>query len=275
MPRKAKKKIHPMPKLGWKDQILYWAGMLITGIGGLFCLFFPTYYRNTLAAGNPLVLSWDAGAGNLHSLWLYFWLFFACILILVLYRKRIPIFGHSDIRYGPPAYPRVYPLLMKNKPQHWQGEIAKKKAATRKWIIAGALLTSFLLCVALYPSSLANRYELLKDGTVVSFDSHNRQKARYAISDIETVCLDTERTRRTWHARITIRFSDDEHCDFSIKSFADNWTDALYIAQMLKENYGPTFYIEDTQNLWRVVLYNKDMTSEETELLYQLFEVEP
>ena len=278
MPRKAKKKIHPMPKLGWKDQLLYWAGMLTAGIVALFCLFFPTHYRNKLSATNPALLSWDVGSGYLHSLWFCFWLFLLCILILVFYQKRIPVFGRDDIRYGPPAYPRVYPLLMKNKPRHWQGENAKKKHATRKWIITGALLTSFLLCAALYPSSLASRYELLKNGTVVAFDSHNRQKARYAISDIEAVCLDTERTggrNRSWYARITIRFSDDEHCDFSIKSFADNWTDALYIAQKLKENYGPVFYIEDTQNLWRVALYNTDMTSEEIELLYQLFEVEP
>lgn len=281
MARKAKKKVHPMPKLGWKDQLLYWAGMLATGVGALFCLFFPIYYRDKLSASNPLALSWDMGEGSLHHLWLSFWLFFACILIItVFYQNRTPVFGRSDIRYGPPAYPRVYPLLMKNKPKYWQSEKAKAKSTARKRIIISVLLVSFLFCAALYSLSLAGRYELLNDGTVVVFDSHNRQKAHYAINDIESVCLDTDIAGGgrygavSWYASVTIRFSDGEHCEFSVRSFADNWTDAIHITQTLKGNYGSLFYIEGAEDLWKVVL-DTDMTSAEQELLYQLFEVDP
>ncbi len=280
MARKAKKKIHPMPKLGWKDQVLYWTMMISTGVGELFCLFFPIYYRDKLTASNPQALSWCDDGWFLHSLWLSFWLFIICILIItMLYQKRIPVFGRTDIRYGPPAYPRVYPLFMKDKPKHWQSEKTKAKSTARKRIIISVLVISFLFCAALYPLSLAGRFELLNDGTVVVFDSNNRQKTHYAISDIDEVRLDTGKTSGgrygsgSWYARVTIQFSDGEHCRFSIRSFADNWTDAIHITQALKENYGSIFYIEGTEDLWKVVL-DTDMTSAEVELLYQLFEVD-
>lgn len=281
MARKAKKKIHPMPKLGWKDQLLYWTAMLTTGIGAIIILLFPTYYRDKLTDSNPLALSWCTGERSLHNLWLGFWLFFACILIItVFYQNRTPVFGRTDIRYGPPAYPRVYPLFMKNKPKHWQSEKAKAKAVSRRRIVISVLVVSFLICAALYPLSLFGRYELLNDGTVVVFDSHNRQETHYAISNIDEVLLDTYKTAGgryssgSWYARVEITFDDGENCSFSVMSFADNWTDAIHRAQILKRIYGDKLHIEGTEDLWKVVL-DTDMTSTEEELLYQLFEARP
>ena len=280
MARKAKKKIHPMPKLGWKDQLLYWSAMLITGIGAFVLLLFPAYYRDKLADSNPFALSWATGEGSLHHLWLVFWLFLACILIITgFYQKRTPVFGRSDIRYGPPAYPRVYPLFMKNKPKHWQSEKAKVRAVSRKRIIISILVVTFLICASLYPLSLHGRFELLNDGTVVEFDSHNQEKTHYTINDIDDVILDTDKSSGgryssgSWYARVKITFSDGESCSFSVKGFADNWTDAIYAAQTLKEMYGSMLHIEGTEDLWKVVL-DTDMTAAEEALLYQLFEVE-
>ena len=280
MARKAKKKIHPMPKLGWKDQLLYWTAMLTTGVGAFALLLFPAYYRDKLSDSNPLALSWSTGEGSLHHLWLGFWLFFACILIItVFYQKRIPVFGRSDIRYGPPAYPRVYPLFMKNKPKHWQSEKARIKAVSRRRIIIGILVVSFLICAALYPLSLHGRFELLNDGTVVVFDSHNEEITHYTINDIDDVILDTDKTSGgryssgSSYARVKITFDDGDDCSFSVISFADNWTDAIHNAQRLKEIYGSILHIEGTEDLWKVVL-DTDMTAAEEALLYELFEVE-
>lgn len=140
-----------MPKLGWIDQLLYWTAMLLTGGGAFFLLLFPTYYRSELADANPLTLSWCDGEGVLHMLWLVFWLFLACILIAsVFYPSRRPIVGRRDIRYGPPAYPRIYPLFMKVK-QEWRSKKAIAADARGRRVIITTLIVSFLFCAALYP----------------------------------------------------------------------------------------------------------------------------
>lgn len=269
-----------MPKLGWKDQLLYWTAILTTGIGAFILLLFPASYRDRMSASNPQALNWCDGEGSLHSLWLGFWLIGVCIYIIAaFYQRRIPVFGRNNIRYGPPAYPRIYPLLMKEKPKHWQGEKQKAKTKAKNRIIICVLLVSFLCCAAIYPFSLSGRYDLQRDGTVAVYDSCNRQEKLYTVSDIESVCLDTNRTSSgrygsgSWYARVKIHFLDGESCSFSVSGFADNWTDAIYAAQTLNEIYGPLLYIEGTEDIWKVIL-DTDMTADEVRLLYQLYEVE-
>ena len=280
MARKAKKKVHPMPKLGWKDQLVYWTAILLTAAGALFSLFFPIYYRHELKFNNANAISCADGEGSLHFLWLFFWLLFAVIfLVTVYYQYRRPIFGRSDIRYGPPAYPPIYPLLMKNKPK--KREKPKVLAQKRKYriILTGILLITLAFSVALFPRSLYGRYELLRDGTVQVYDSRNRQAEYYSLGDIESVRLDTNRTSGgryssgRWYARMTIFFLNGERCDFSIMSFGDDWPSAIEMAEKLKVIYGPLFYIEGKENLWRVVR-DQDMTAENEALLKVLFEVD-
>lgn len=266
-----------MPKLGWIDQLLYWTAMLLTGGGAFFLLLFPTYYRSELADANPLTLSWCDGEGVLHMLWLVFWLFLACILIAsVFYPSRRPIVGRRDIRYGPPAYPRIYPLFMKGK-QEWRSKKAIAADARGRRVIITTLIVSFLFCAALYPLSLFGRFELRSNGTIVAYDSHNREDAHYALRDIESVCLSTSSSgggrygSPTWYAKLSFQFSDGETCSFSLRSFAETWTESIRIAEELKETYGALLRIEGEKNLWRVVR-DTTMSPEEERMLYQLYE---
>lgn len=281
MAKKAKKKLHPMPKLGWKDMLLYWTAMILTGGGAIFSLFFPIFYRNEISSSNPDVIAALDGQGTLHFLWLVVW--FAIVFLWILtepYQHRYPVFGRSDIKYGPPAYPRVYPLLMKEKPKYW---VSPKKVARNQKLLKTAsciLLFTLIFSIAMYPRSLYGRFELLQDGSVVEYDPYNQQAEHYSIGEIESVCLDVKRssggkyTSGDWYARMAISFTDGERCAFSIRKFGDDWASALQTAQLLKDTYGSLFYIEDTDILWKVVR-DWDMTFEESAMLYQLFETNP
>lgn len=278
MPRKAKKRVHPMPKLGWKDLLLYWTAMLLLGGGAVISMFYPTYYRDRVAERNPDMISYAAGEGSLQFFWLTIWLLTALLLIIPFYQKRFPIFGRKDIKYGPPAYPRTYPLLMKEKPQYWQSP--RKAAMKRKLtvIVLVVLAVTLVFSAAVYPRSLYGRYELLRSAAVVVYDSHNQESEYYSIGDIRQVCLDTAATSSgrgssgKWYARMTLHFADGDACSFSVRGFGDDWTEALRIAQMLKERYGRLVVIEDTENLQKVVRDWK-LTPQEEQLLYQLYEL--
>lgn len=190
MPRKAKKRVHPMPKLGWADQLLYWVAIIACFAGAVVSVFFPLYYREALAKTNSEMIAYTEGTGSLHFVWLFLLLFFVGLVICAgPYQHRLPVFGRKDIRYGPPAYPRVYPLLVKNKPKHWESPKAQARKKKLTWIGISALLASLLFCAAIYPRCLCGRYELLSDGTVTVYDADNRQTAHHGIKDTEKLWL--------------------------------------------------------------------------------------
>jgi hypothetical protein len=277
MAKKAKKRVHPMPKLGWKDLLLYWS-LMILGYGGSFAtLLFPIFYCGKVAERNPDMIAYSGGNGVLYGFWLAIWLLiFGVIVTAGFYEPRRPIFGRSDIKYGPPAYPRIYPLLMKNKPKFWK---SRKKLAQEKMertVLVAALLTTLLLGIVLYPHSLYERQELLYDGSVVFYDTCNQESAHYRQHDMESVRLDVSSSarkyrRRSWYAENTFMFSDGKSCSYSVRTLGDDWTEAIRTAMELKVRYGDLMSIEDADQLWKVVR-DQDMTTAEEELLYQLFE---
>ena len=275
MAKKAKKRVHLMPQLGWKDIILYTAGMFLTLGGSVVALFFPMYIRQYLST--PEAITSAAGKGYLCFVWLAIWLLMTGVFLHSLYKKRFPIFGRSDIEYGPPAYPRIFPLLMKNKPKYWQSPKAVARKRIKFSLLSCFVLLTFVFSVALYPRSFYGRYELLRDGTVTVYDTHNQKTEHYALGDIETVVFYTDyskagkRSPGHWHAKMALTFTDDESCSFSIEGFGPDWTTAIHTAQLLKESYGLRVSIEGEENL-RAVVFDEHMNSEEARLLYELFE---
>jgi len=275
MPRKAKKRVHPMPKLGWKDLCLYWFLIIMCFGGALVSAFFPDYYRSKLVEANVNAVTYTSGKGMLRFLWLTILLFIISIVICAgPYQRRYPVFGRADIRYGPPAYPKIYPLLMKNKPKHWKGKNESEKRA----VIIGSVVLLALLAfsLAIYPSAIYGRYELLRDGTVAVFDSQNRQTEHYSMDEITAVCLDTQsvggKYSSSWRASLKIIFTDGESCRFSVMTFGDDWTQAIQKANQLKGYYGPRLSVEGTEDLWKVAR-DADMTEEEKAQLFALYDI--
>ena len=269
MATKAKRRIHPMPKLGWKDHLLYWAGITITFSSMLFCLFFPIHYRSKLAHSDLRVFIFSDGEGAFHFWWLLLVSGIFFIIVVKLYSARIPVFGRRDISYGPPAYPRVYPVLMKNKPRHWKSP--KAAAAKKRKITVAAILLAIalILSVMVFPCSLYGRCELYHDGSVAIYDSANHVRT-YSVEDMESVRLEAIPSRRYWSVGFVFTFSDGSTCEISIPKTSGDWTGNLLKAQHLKQFYGSILTV-DADDLWRVVLSQK-VDAAEKELLYDLFD---
>lgn len=277
MARKAKKRVHPMPKLGWKDNLLYWSAMILIGCGWLASIFAPVILCDEIAFADERVVANVNGDGILHCFWMTFWFGVVLIFLVTLYERRLPVFGRTDIKYGPPAYPRTYPLLMKDKPYHWE---SPKKIAGRKklYTVAAVVLVSTLLfSLAMYPTSLYSRQELHRDGTVAVYRSENEVE-HYKFSQIEAVRLDTYRTGgkgvKKWTAAMVVCLSDGEEYRFSVGSFRGGWSENLRTMLDLKARYGSLVIIEGTEDLWRVAEDQKLEAAEEA-LLYELFGSEP
>lgn len=275
--RKAKKKVHPMPKLGWKDMLLYWSGMLLTGSGTIMALIIPLRIRDDIAFVNTDVVASTILDDGVHFLWLMLWLITVCCLIVVLYRKRIPVFGRSDIKYGPPAYPRIFPLFMKNKPQYW---VSPKKVAFQKAMlqIGTAVMALWLfVAVLLYPNALLHRADLYHNGSIVIMDGSNHEEQSYRYGDVESAHIGTDckyygkSNRRHWYIQLTFTMKNGERIIYDNRDFRGDWEEILQFLLMIKKNYAGMLGILDSENLQEVVDYY-DLTAQETELLYQLFE---
>ena len=280
MAKKRKKKVQPMPKLGRKDLCLYSFIMILCFLGAFLSVFFPIHYRIKLTQSNENVIAYTHGDGALNFMWLTILLFIVGIVVYIeLYAQRIPVFGRPDIRYGAPTYPSIYPLLMKNKPQYRKSP--KAVAQQRRMIVIPSviLIACLIFAVAIYPSSFYGRYELHQNGIVMVFDSKNQNVLQYSNEEIDTVCLDTNRTNTRrygvggrWYVSLKFNFKDGEKCSFPVESFGEDWLTAIQTAETLKACYGSLLHIEGTENLHKVVR-DENMSADEEELLNALFEV--
>lgn len=273
--RKAKKKVHPMPKLGWKDLLLYWSGMLATGGGAAVAIFYPQVVREDIVFNDANVIA-SSGRGGIHFLWISIWLTIMCFLIAVPYRKRYPAFGRSDVKYGPPAYPRIFPLLMKNKPQYW---VSPSKIAFRKkafCVGAVVMLTFLLVSVYFYPNALYERADLHRNGSITLVDGDNEVVKSYGRGDVESVSIQTRRKtggrsiHSSWYVDIVISLRDGEEIWFQNTTFRGDSEQVLQAMLFVKQLYSCPMKIGSTDHLSKVAQYY-DLNDYETALLYQLF----
>ena len=129
MARKAKKRLHQMPPLSFVDKSIYWFILLV-----LLALYFlltlgTLFLRRKIAFQDEMVIACE---DNISFLWfLVPWMTFMLMTFITwydLYQRRKPIFGIRNFKYGPPAWPKEYPLFMKNKPYVYVSEQKRKRA---------------------------------------------------------------------------------------------------------------------------------------------------
>ena len=275
--RKAKKKIHPMPKLGWKDMLLYWSAMLFCAVGAVIAFCLPLVLREQIIFADPSVVATNSGAAVTNCFWIILWFITVICFILVPYRKRYPVFGRDDIQYGPPAYPRVFPLLMKNKPQYWVSP--KKKQFYKDGLQIGALVMAIWLGISLwlYPNSIYQRADLRSNGTISVIDGSNQETMLYRFGDIESVDFRILHRRNKgspnhiWYIAVVIHCKDGEFFRYRNTDYRGDWLEALEAMLMLRHLYGHLVSTEGKENLENVVRSN-GLNDLEKSLLYQLFE---
>lgn len=278
MATKAKKKVHSMPKLGWKDMLLYWTAMVGLGLFIIAGFFIPMIIRNQIAFADTSVLAAAPDPGNIGFLWLPLLCCVPWVMIYSLFQRRIPVFGRSDIKYGPPAYPRIYPVFMKNKPQFWVSQKEVKRKKRIRLIIAGLLIIAFSICIPLYISSPYPRSVLYSNGSVSVYDTSNELVETYHPGEISYVELTTDSSaykgKVSWFIVFNIHLENGKIFSFSINHFQGSSTQALESMLYAKENlFGDRLWISGTEDLPQVIVY-RCATAQDEQLVYKLFDME-
>lgn len=279
MVRKAKKRMHQMPPLSFGDKLIYWSGFLLLFVSYFILMLGPVYWRYQIAFSDSEVV---AALDHASILWLIVpWMTFflmSFILWLQPYQNRIPIFGRRNFKYGPPAWPKIYPLFMKNKPYVWVSDRKKNGKKQTAVILLVVLLISFIP----FPWSLYGRDCLLHNGSIVQYNMFNRQTHEFESGEISEVKVETYRYftgkyTKTRHYGVRMIFETDsgKRYTFEDREFRrDHSSESLYwLDRMLtvKKRFDPAMiHYDETENL-SLVIADKGLSQEETRMLYQLF----
>lgn len=264
-----KKKRRPQtPSLSPFDQGLY---ILLDILSPVICILgfaslIGTYRKCILQ--DPRVLALSGANGGLMMLGLVLG---GCLLTLfeTLRQKKQPIFGKSGIRYGPPRYKCVYPLFSR---AFWK--FHRQKVLP---VLAGILALVMVLGIVTV-MALPLRTCLFDDGSIVSYNSRNEEVCRYEASDITEIRVHTDTIHRKglddWTFGIRLTTDKGSSYDFLYSEFRH---DDLEIRNMLRIKAllaHAALRIDDASRLPTVVK-DQNLTPEETELLYELFEITP
>lgn len=278
MTRKAKKKTHRMPPLSFLDKLIYWSIFLVLAVSYLALLFGPLSLRNKITFADTAVIAVYDRASTFWLIvpWLT-WFLITFILWYLPYERRKPIFGKRNFKYGPPAWPKEYPLFMKNKPYVFVSEHKRKERKQLAVILVVLLLISFIP----FPWSLYGRNCLYNDGGIAQYNVFNVQTRAFAPEDIADVTFDVTSHRsgrsgpRHWGIRITLTTESGKRYTFDYRDFRDDdqGENLYWLAAMLdlKTHFHPSIiHYEDLENL-DLVVADKNMSQEEARRLFQLF----
>ena len=278
MARKAKKKVHRMPPLSFVDKLIYWMIFLILVASYAALGFAPLLLRNKIAFADMAVI---AVRDRASLFWLFLpwmtWFLMTFILWYSYYEQRKPIFGKRNFKYGPPAWPKEYPLFMKNKPYVF---VSERKRKERKQI-AVLLLVMLLISFIPFPWSLYGRNCLYGDGSIVQYNMFNAQTQEFAPEDISDIKIEVFRhgagksSRTYWGVKMVITAESGRRYTFDYRDFRSTeqgenffWLEAMLT---IKEHFHPSIiHYENVEDL-DLVVWDKNMSQEETQLLYQLF----
>ena len=273
MARKAKKKLHRMPPLSFVDKLIYWLIMALL-IATYFALPMGVFLlRDRIAYQDTTVVAkYDHGS----LLWLlvpwmtYFLMTF--LLWIQPYQDRKPIFGLRNFKYGPPAFPKVYPLFMKNKPAVYISERKKNEKRGIALLLVVILLVSFIPL----PWSLYGRTCLHSDGSMVRYNIFNQVTKEFSAGDVESVEVKAYHAKQGKHSRVwtvQIKFTTEHGRSFSyqMRDFRGNNSETLSSMLQVKGRYHPSVitYV-GTEHLGSVIADHKLSPQAQT-MLYELF----
>lgn len=277
--KKKKKKVSKMPPLSLIDRWIYWgAFLIIMAMDGLLVLFpFWNWYRNAFHEDTVVAVQMTAGVVWSFPGWFVF-MVTTFILWYQAYEKRLPIFGKRNFRYGPPAWPKVYPLFMKDKPYVWVSE----QTRTQRRRKAAALVILAVLSFVPYPLSWSGRICLNQDGSIRKYNVLNIQTRDYASREIEQVELRTYlnslgkyHTTKIGDVEIILTTKDGRHYVFEREEFRgssrNDRNDWLPAMMKLKNRYRPEIVTCTGAQLLEKIILDHQLTARQSQMLYELF----
>jgi len=263
--------VQQMPKLGKKDQVVYWLLILLTGGFAFPSVFMAQALQGKIAFLDYQVVAKTVGNADGSFLMIMTWCLVVCWMLLNAYAARVPIFGRNDIEYGLPNYPDIYPLLMRDKPISAEGQMRK----TRYKMLA--VVVAFLFSATMFVLSLCGRSVMLNDGSIETYDDFNSLIDQCSSDEVSYVRVRTyapEGKSSTWRVAMVAITQDLEEYRFWADSFRGNDVERLQMMIKMKELYGDRCIIEGVEDIHEVV---EDQYSDpqEEKLLHKLFEVDP
>ena len=271
-----KKRRLQAPSLSALDRGIYYSLIACSLVAALFLYpviigrFRQSVFEDThiLAQNNPgmvILCVWGLFAGGGFGLGLDW-----------LRRKKQPIFGKSNVRYGPPQWKPVYPLFSK---RFWSNLASRKKLLATVIICAVVFLLSVGASILL---GLPPRECLYDDGSIRVYNCLNVCTDRYSSSDVEEISIFT----RTYYNRggpddwgivIKMSMNDGEDFFFSYNDFQtldDNIRGCLTGINQVKACFDSQIIMIDGEENLPYVVQDMNLNEHEIEQLYLLFDTE-
>lgn len=268
-----------MPPLSMGDKLIYWTVFLLLCGSYAALPYIPITQRGEIAYADPMVIANESDVGSMLWCLVPWFTYFLMTFILwyMAYYDRKPIFGRKNFKYGPPAWPKIYPLFMKNKPPVWVSERKKKQKRELAVLLVVILLLSFIP----YPWSLYGRQCLMEDGSIVEYNEFNRKTREFSPEEIASVEMETYRYRpgkqwrKSWGVRLNFKTESGETYSFSHMEFDNDtpgesefWVESMLEVMKFYDTAEISF--EGVENLEQVI-YNRGLDWEEAEMLFRLF----
>lgn len=273
MAKKKKRRIQA-PSLSALDKGIYYCLIVFSVVAGLFLYpaiignFRKSIFQDThiLAQGNP-------GIGILG----FFGIFIGGGLALAfdwLRKKKQPIFGKANIKYGPPQWKPVYPLLSK---QFWNNMYSNKR---RLMFLVLCMLVFIFVVVSVTSLVLPLRECLYDDGSISVYNSFNEKTEEYSKSNVIGIRIYTRtyydrRGPDDWGIEIKISMNDGEDFFFSYRDFQtmdENIRGSITGMYKIKMCFDPSIITIDGKENVAYVARDMHLNQQETELLYLLFD---
>lgn len=273
MAKKKKRRIQA-PSLSALDKGIYHCLIALSVVAGLFLYpaiignFRKSIFQDThiLAQGNPGVVILG-----------FFGIFIGGGLALALdwlRRRKQPILGKSNIKYGPPKWKPVYPLLSK---QFWNDLYSNKK---HLMFLVLCMLVLIFVVVSVTSLVLPLRECLYDDGSISVYNSFNEKTEEYSKSDVIGIRIYTRtyhdrRGPDNWGIEIKISMNDGEDFFFSYSDFQtmdENIRGSIAGMYQIKMSFDPSIITIDGKENVAYVARDMHLNQQETELLYLLFD---
>ena len=142
-------------------------------------------------------------------------------------------------------------------------------------MIAGLLLTVFLVCCLPFPLSLFGRNSLYADGRVAEYNVFNRQSREYGVQDTESVIFRVARNGKRsglYKVVMELEMKDGRNVQFEdsdfLQSGAEGWLSEM---ARLKALFPPEKVVTQNHDRLERVIFDENMDAQQADLLRTLF----
>ena len=273
--KQSKKKPTFAPPLSKTDKLIYKMGYLVIALLAMLLVVATIFLVEQIAfADNSVMASNSRGFLLILPFMMY-----AIISVLIFWynahSSRKPIFGNPDITYGKEPWQNFYPLFSKERKKR----VLRPSTLKFRKKILSLWLGGFCTCLILACLGLLGRVSLMQNGDITVYNSLNKEKETYSVTDISEFAIytfkDISRVGSTWRIRCTFVMSDGHSHSFSDYYFRSSKGSNDAFESMLKMKTlvdSRKIVIEGKENLDKVIEDQK-YTTEELALLYELFEM--